>query len=79
MNRIPCQSSNVKSVGYDAATKKLHIEFGSGAVHEYDEVESEQHRALMEAESIGTHFHHQIRNGGFTSRMVSPAKAKEQA
>jgi hypothetical protein len=55
------KSSNVKSVGYDATSKVLEVEFHTGAVYRYSGVPAKVHRALMEAESIGAAFHKLVR------------------
>ena len=51
-------SSQVKAIGYDPATKTLACVFarGPGHVYQYPNVEPEQHAAFIGAESIGTHF-----------------------
>lgn len=61
MKRSAVKSSNIKSVGYDAETKTLEVEFSSG-VYAYRGVTPEQHRTLMSAESIGGHFHKHIKS-----------------
>ena len=61
MRRTPVSSSNLASVGYDAGSEILEIEFGGGRVYQYAEVPQEAYRALMNADSIGSHFHRHIR------------------
>lgn len=61
MNRTPVKSSNIRSVGYDAAAKRLAVEFSSGTVYHYEDVPPEAHAALMSADSIGKHFGTAIR------------------
>ena len=61
MKRTPVESSNLKSVGYDPGSKKMHVGFHTGAVYEYDGVEPEDHEAMMNAESIGKHFNKHVR------------------
>ena len=56
MDRTPVSSTNIKAVGYDAASKTLAIEFHSGKVYHYSDVEPEKHQALLAAPSIGKHF-----------------------
>lgn len=71
--RTTVTSSNLKSIGYDPGRMLLHVEFASGAVHEYANVPMQTHAALMasgEGGSIGRHFHEHIRNGGFTQRRL---------
>lgn len=60
MERQPVQSSNLASIGYDPEARKLHVEFRSGAVYEYDHVAPEEHSMLMNAPSVGSHFAKQI-------------------
>lgn len=61
MTRTPVKSSNIKSIGYEPASKKLHVEFQSGDVHEYANVPPAKHAALMKAKSIGKYFHREVR------------------
>ena len=59
----PVESSNIAAVGYDPDGQTLHVKFkGSGQVYTYADVAPEQHEALMGADSIGTHFHANIRS-----------------
>lgn len=61
MDRQAVQSSTIKSVGYDEADKVLEVEFHSGGVYTYANVEPKAHAALMGAPSVGKHFHQNIR------------------
>jgi len=61
MDRKPVKSSNIKSVGYDAATRKMHVEFSSGGVYEYDGVEPSDHASFVHDSSPGGHFAKHIR------------------
>lgn len=54
---VPVTSSNVKAVGYDAAAKRLHVQFHSGGEYSYANVEPHQHQALVNASSVGGHLH----------------------
>ena len=38
MERIPVSSSNIASLGYDAATQTLQVEFLSGSIYQYFDV-----------------------------------------
>lgn len=67
MERTPVSSSGIKSIGHDGS--RLHVEFSSGAVHEYDGVTPEAHAELMAADSIGSHFSKHIRPK-FTSKRL---------
>jgi len=62
MRRIPVSSSNLKSIGYDADTRILEIEFQTGAVYRYFQVPESEYRGLMNAASHGKYFHANIRN-----------------
>ena len=62
MRRTPVSSSNLVSVGYDADSATLEIEFDGGRVYQYAKVPQEAYRALMNADSIGSHFHRHIRD-----------------
>lgn len=62
MEMKPVQSSNIRTIGYDAEARRLQIEFGSGKTYAYDEFPSEEHAALMSAPSIGSHFARHIRS-----------------
>ena len=63
MDMVPVKSSNVKSVGHDPATNLLVVEFIGGTRYEYPGVTVAQHKALMEARSVGQHlYQHHIKN-----------------
>ena len=52
----------MRSVGYDAQSQILEIEFQSGAVYEYLGVPREVHQGLSIAESKGQYFNSEIRD-----------------
>jgi hypothetical protein len=60
--RFPVESSSLDSVGHDAASNTLEVEFKNGSVYQYDNVDAEEHKSLLAAESIGSHFHTNIRS-----------------
>lgn len=60
MNRQPVKSSNVVSVGYEAETRTLEIQFKSG-VYQYAGVPPETYANLLTAESIGRYVAQEIR------------------
>jgi hypothetical protein len=62
MNRIPVESSNLYSVGYDPDTQTLEIEFRTGGIYEYYDVPKAVYQQLMTAPSHGRFFHAYIRN-----------------
>ncbi|NUO20316.1 KTSC domain-containing protein [bacterium] len=62
MTRTPVVSSNLKSVGYDTATRTLEIQFLSGGIYQYINVPPNVYSALMAASSHGSFFARAIRN-----------------
>jgi len=56
MERAAVDSSNIKSVGYDPATKLMHVEFSNGGVYEYSGIEPHVHNEFVGADSMGSHF-----------------------
>lgn len=80
MQRAPVTSSQITSIGYDAASKKLEIEFRSfkpgfsGSVYEYDNVPAETHAAMVGAESISKAFGASVK-GKFEFRRVADPRA----
>ncbi|HUD64925.1 MAG TPA: KTSC domain-containing protein [Candidatus Sulfotelmatobacter sp.] len=55
MIRAPVVSSHIRSVGYDAASRTLEVEFGGGEIYHYHGVSEQEHHDLMHAHSIGKH------------------------
>lgn len=62
MKRQAVESSNLASVGYDAQTQTLEIEFNHGGVYQYFDVPESEYEALMSASSHGSYFSANIRN-----------------
>ncbi|MCK9399180.1 MAG: KTSC domain-containing protein [Bacteroidales bacterium] len=62
MKRESVSSSNLASVGYDADKKILEIEFNHGGVYQYFDVPKEVYDELMNADSLGSYFYHNIRD-----------------
>lgn len=62
MERIPVSSSSLRSVGYDADSWLLEVEFRSGAVYRYRGVPDWAVERLMAARSKGRHFEQRIRD-----------------
>jgi hypothetical protein len=62
MNRIPVNSSNIYSVGYDKTYKILEIEFHSGGIYQYSNISYDIYNQLMNASSKGQFFHRFIRD-----------------
>lgn len=62
MKRKSVESSNLASVGYDAAKQILEIGFNHGGVYQYFDVSQEVYDELMDADSHGRYFVHNIKN-----------------
>ncbi|HEY0515284.1 MAG TPA: KTSC domain-containing protein [Thermoanaerobaculia bacterium] len=60
MRRNPVASTAISSVGYDARSSVLEVEFSSGAVYDYFKVPPRVYRDLLKAPS----------KGGFVSRRI---------
>lgn len=61
MNRMAVISSNVASVGYDANTMTLEVEFTNGSVYQYCDVPVTEYQALLNASSVGTYLNQNIK------------------
>ena len=61
MHHASVQSSNIKSVGYDDATRELEVRFHSGSTWRYANVDPRTHHQLVNAKSVGSHFQRHIR------------------
>lgn len=61
MERKPVTSTNVKSIGYDPATKTLEVEYKSGGVYQHVGVPVEHYQELRRAKSIGSYLHTEIK------------------
>jgi len=70
MERIPVQSSNLASVGYDSANQILEIEFHHGGIYQYFNVPSRIHDGLMSAGSKGTYFDQNVKKAGYSYNRV---------
>jgi hypothetical protein len=62
MNRTPVGSSNIRSVGYDPASRTLEVEFHSGGIYQYSGVPEAIHQGFMHASSKGSYFHDHIKD-----------------
>jgi len=61
MNRVPVDSSNIASVGYNDNTNTLEIEFNSGHLYQYFDVPKNIYDELLIADSVGKYFHNHIK------------------
>lgn len=62
MKRKRVVSSAIAAIGYDATSRTLEVEFVSGRIYQYREVEATVFRAFMSADSKGSFFMENIRN-----------------
>ena len=62
MKREKVKSSNLASVGYDAASMHLDVEFANGGLYRYFEVPAEKYRKMIAAELPGKYFASEIKN-----------------
>lgn len=56
MIRVPVNSSNILSVGYDKASQMLEIEFNTKRVYRYSNVPPHVYAGLMKSSSHGKYF-----------------------
>jgi hypothetical protein len=61
LRRLPVESTSLESVGFDASTNQLEIEFRDGGVYRYA-VPRRIHQELMAADSLGAFFARRIRH-----------------
>jgi len=69
VERQPVESTVIASIGYDAATGVLELEFHSGGVYRYFLVPPSVHRELVGAASIGQAFQSLVRDRYRTERL----------
>lgn len=62
MLHIPVKSSNIKSIGYNAATMELEIDFHDGGIYRAKNVPAEKHAQFMAAKSKGSYFAAQLKH-----------------
>ena len=62
MQRQSVSSSDLRSVGYDAETQVLEIEFHSGGIYQYSRVQESTWQRLLGAPSKGRYFHPYIKD-----------------
>jgi hypothetical protein len=61
VQRVPVTSASIVSLGYDAATSTLEVEFAGGGVYRYFAVPRAVHESLLKAESVGRTFNVVVR------------------
>jgi hypothetical protein len=61
MKRQSVQSSNIASIGYDAASQTLEVEFLNGGVYQYFGVPQNIYQGIMSASSHGEYLAQHIK------------------
>jgi hypothetical protein len=56
MNRVPVESANIASIGFDKETSTLEIEFLDGAVYQYFDIEERLFTGLVASDAKGAYF-----------------------
>ncbi len=69
MERYSVASSNIASIGYDAGTETLAVEFLSGAIYQYYNVPQNMYDQLIQAGSKGRFLNTYIKNAYPYSRV----------
>lgn len=77
MERLPSESSNIRSVGYDEGEKRLEVEFQDGAVYSYADVPREVYEGFKESGFRGGHFHRKVRGLFETTKHSKTDSLKE--
>ena len=54
-------SSNVRSIGYDEATKTMRVRFHNGGVYDYSDVPPEIYHSVLYSESVGGSLHQNVK------------------
>jgi hypothetical protein len=60
MERKKVNSSQIRSVGYEASSQTLEVELSDGTVWQYTKVPSEVHRRLLASPSIVSYYRDNI-------------------
>jgi hypothetical protein len=70
MDRVSVNSTMLRSVGYDATTRTLQVEFNSGVIYQYYDVPAEVYERLIAADSHGRYFNAHVRDQYRYDRMT---------
>lgn len=62
MQRVPVNSTNILSVGYDPDSQMLEVEFATKRIYRYSSVPPHVYAGLMQTESHGKYFLQKIAN-----------------
>jgi hypothetical protein len=70
MERERVVSTNIASIGYDAGSSTLEVEFHDGGVYQYSGVPSEVHAGLTAADSHGKFLDVHVKKAGYLYKRV---------
>lgn len=70
----PIKSNAVKTVGYDKDNFMLYIQFNTGVIYSYSDVNAGQYEKLMKAPSIGSHIAKEITPNHFYQKLDLDSK-----
>jgi hypothetical protein len=73
---LPISSTMASAVGYDKQRKILQIEFNSGSVYQYADVEMETWQRFLESDSKGKFFNKEIK-GHYSSHCLDDGTVME--
>ncbi|HFH3909402.1 TPA: KTSC domain-containing protein [Pseudomonas aeruginosa] len=62
MERVSVSSSNIASVGHDASSQTLEVEFLNGSIYEYYHVPEHVYQELISASTVGGYFAQRVKN-----------------
>lgn len=62
MQMKPINSSNISAIGHNPYTNTMRVQFANGNTYAYHDVPRDVHEALVNADSVGSHFSQNIRN-----------------
>ena len=71
LERQPVKSRILRSVGYDASTKILEIEFQNGQIYQFFDVPPKVYADLMHSGEIGKYFTEKVRTRFRTKQVVA--------
>jgi hypothetical protein len=56
MKRLPVESSDIVSIGYDPAARILEVEFQGNRIYQYRDVDADLYSQFLRTDSFGTFF-----------------------
>lgn len=57
MKMHPVSSSQIAAIGYDPGSNRMRVQFHSGGIYEYENVDDEMHKRILSSKSQGSAFH----------------------